>query len=240
MTLHVLGSSSSGNTYILTTADNHHLIIEAGIDTREVKKAINYRTSDILGVLVSHEHNDHAKYVNDYLRMGITTLALPEVFASHKSPMVFAKTIKPNQGYIIGGFKILPLPAAHDVPCVGFLITHSEMGRLFFLTDTMYSPASLPANLNHIMIECNYDDETLQYSIDNGLTNPGMRSRLELSHLELHNTIETLRTANPLPDNIILIHLSHNNCNPDLALHSVQQSFGVPTYIATPNLTLEL
>ncbi|EKC78421.1 hypothetical protein LEA_03506, partial [human gut metagenome] len=34
-------------------------------------------------------------------------------------------------------FKVFVLPVVHDVPCVGFVIEHQEMGRLLFITDTM-------------------------------------------------------------------------------------------------------
>lgn len=55
MYLKCLGSSSSGNCYILEN-ENEALIIEAGINLSEVKKALNFNISKIRGVLISHEH----------------------------------------------------------------------------------------------------------------------------------------------------------------------------------------
>lgn len=55
MKLKVLGSSSKGNSYILE-AENEALILEAGINFNEVKKALDFNISKIRGVCISHEH----------------------------------------------------------------------------------------------------------------------------------------------------------------------------------------
>lgn len=55
MFLRVLGSGSSGNCYLLESADEV-LVVEAGFPFADVKEAIDYQTSKIVGVLSSHEH----------------------------------------------------------------------------------------------------------------------------------------------------------------------------------------
>ena len=55
MFLRVLGSGSSGNCYLLES-ENEVLVVEAGVPFKEVKEAIDYQTSKIVGVLSSHEH----------------------------------------------------------------------------------------------------------------------------------------------------------------------------------------
>ncbi len=55
MRLIVLGSSSSGNCYILEN-ENEALILEAGIPFLEVKKKLDFNIMKIVGVLVSHSH----------------------------------------------------------------------------------------------------------------------------------------------------------------------------------------
>ena len=55
MKLKIIGSSSSGNSYVLEN-DNEILIIEAGIKFSDVQKAIDFRVDKIRGVLISHEH----------------------------------------------------------------------------------------------------------------------------------------------------------------------------------------
>lgn len=55
MVLKVIGSGSSGNSYILET-ETSALCIEAGVRFSEVKKALDFNVSKIRGVLISHEH----------------------------------------------------------------------------------------------------------------------------------------------------------------------------------------
>ena len=51
----VVGSSSLGNSYALD-AGNEILLLEAGCKMAEVKKNINFRMSDVVGVVLSHAH----------------------------------------------------------------------------------------------------------------------------------------------------------------------------------------
>lgn len=55
MKLKVLGSSSKGNCYLLES-DKEVLIIELGISFKEIKKALNFDISKVVGALVTHEH----------------------------------------------------------------------------------------------------------------------------------------------------------------------------------------
>jgi len=55
MKLHILGSSSKGNCYVLQNK-KEALIIEAGINLAEVKKVLNFDISKIGGCVVSHSH----------------------------------------------------------------------------------------------------------------------------------------------------------------------------------------
>lgn len=55
MVLKVLGSGSSGNCCILES-DTEALIIEAGIDFKSLKVAIDFNIRKIVGVVISHSH----------------------------------------------------------------------------------------------------------------------------------------------------------------------------------------
>lgn len=240
MKLRCLGSGSSGNCYLLEASDGV-LIIEMGISPLEVKKALRFDLSKVRGCLISHRHNDHAKYINDALRSGIRILALKDVFESHNvRNRVFCKEIEPKHGYIVGGFKVYALSVAHDVPCLGFIIEHQEMGKLLFITDTMMLEYRIP-NLNHIMIEANYSDDILDYNIENGITPAGMRDRLLHSHMELNTTRDFL-LANDLSEvhEIILIHLSGNNSNPEDFSWFISRETGKLTYVAKKGFEIDI
>ncbi len=235
MKLLCLGSNSSGNCYLLIGATST-LVIECGMPIKEVKKALNFDLSKIVGAIVSHEHRDHAKYVSDYSAAGITVLANAMV----ASRLTFGKAIESGKGYKIGGFEIVPFNVKHDVPCLGFLIRHAEMGRMLFLTDTMFCEYTFPG-LTHILIECNYSDEILNANIESGLVSPSMRPRLMESHMELE-TVKGILRANDLSAvaNIVLIHLSDGNSDEQKFIKEIKGVTGLPTYAANKGFMLEL
>ena len=84
MKLVVLGSSSSGNCYVLD-AGNEALILEAGIRLNEVKKVLGFNIRKVVGCLITHQHGDHAKYIKGMIDMGFPTLALPEVWTAKET-----------------------------------------------------------------------------------------------------------------------------------------------------------
>ena len=121
MKFKVISSGSSGNCYILES-DTEALIIEAGVPIKEVKIALGFNVRKIVGVIASHVHSDHAKYLNDY--MGITRIYKPyEVVTSNKQ---------------FGNFFVKAFPLVHDVECYGFYITHPDIGSLIYASDTEY------------------------------------------------------------------------------------------------------
>ena len=240
MVLKCLGSGSSGNCYLFEASDGV-LILECGIPFIEIKKALRFQLKQVFGCVISHEHRDHSKCLKDILSYGIKVLALPQVFASHNvRNWVFCKEIQPMHGYQVGGFKIFCLNVAHDVPCLGFIIEHKEMGRTLFITDTMMLEYRLP-KLNHIMLEANYADDILQYNIENGIVPHSMKDRLLHSHMEIETT-KGIIMANDLSDisEIILIHLSGNNSDAERFRKEIKAVSGKPTYIAQGGLKIDL
>lgn len=240
MKLTVLGSSSSGNCYLLEASDGV-LVLECGLPLLEVKKALNFKIGKIVGAVVSHQHGDHAKYIAEYLNSAIRVCALKEVFDAHTlKQRIFCKEIEPMHGYRIGTFKVFVVPVLHDVPCVGFVIEHAEMGKLLFVTDTMLFEYRFD-NLKHIMIEANYEDNILQYNIENDITPASMRSRLLQSHMEIKTTEQILQTTNLNSVNeIILIHLSSNNSDAALFKTRIEQKTGKPTIVAKRGVCVDV
>jgi phosphoribosyl 1,2-cyclic phosphodiesterase len=212
MKLKVLGSSSKGNSYILES-ESQVLVIEAGIRLSEVKKAIGFDVNKIVGVLVSHEHGDHAAYINDFTKSAI------DVYCSRGTALNFNAThrlhkVASGTMIQIGEFKVLPFDVVHDAAePFGFLINHPESGNILFLTDTFYSEFTF-RDLNNIILEVNYDLAILEANIRSGRLNPSIRNRIVTSHMSLQ-TAKELLSANDLSkvNNIVLIHLSDGNSN---------------------------
>jgi phosphoribosyl 1,2-cyclic phosphodiesterase len=240
MKLKILGSSSSGNGYILEASDGA-LVIECGMPLIEVKKALDFKIGRIVGAIVTHQHGDHSKFIAEYLKSAIRVCALKEVFDAHAlTQRIFCKEIEPMHGYRIGTFNVFVVPVEHDVPCVGFIIEHAEMGKILFVTDTMMFEYRIP-NLSHMMIEANYSDEILDYNIENGITPASMRPRLLQSHMEIKTTENIVLSSNlDTVNDIILIHLSHNNSDAEQFKQRIMQKTGKPVIIAKRGVCVDV
>lgn len=240
MKLKVLGSSSRGNCYLLES-DDSVLAIEAGIPFREVKRALGWDITRLKACIISHRHGDHAAHMKDFLSAGVTVLALPDVF-SHAGlkTRVCCKEVWPQRGYRIGTWAIIPFSVVHDVPCVGYIIEHPEMGRTVFVTDTMMLEYRIQ-RVNHYMVECNYADDVLQRNIDNGSVLPIMRERLHRTHMELETTKGIIAEADQsCLETVVLIHLSDGNSDERRFVSEIQAISGVPTYAADKGMELDL
>lgn len=236
MRLYVLGSSSSGNGYLLYQK-GEALVIEAGIHLNKVKQVLDFNISYLKGCIISHRHNDHSGFVSAYLGAGIDVLAPADVFAKkhHRG-----HEIEPGKGYKFGRFKVIPFDLVHDVSCYGCLIDHPDCGRVLFLTDTYLCEYKFPG-LNHILIEANYADDILEENIFRGIEHPAMRERLLTSHLELKTTKAILQ-ANDLSAvrNIILIHLSDRNSDEERFVREIKSLTGIQVYAASRGLEISL
>lgn len=234
MKLHVLGSNSKGNGYILE-GNSQTLLLEAGCPLKDVKEALNFDLTKVVGVLVSHAHGDHAKYANDYTRNGIKLWANIELI--DKSLL---HPIQSNEKVCIGEFKIIPFSVKHDVPCLGFFINHPECGNVAFITDTHYIPKTFKG-LNQVLIEANYEERILNENLIDGTIDNMRYQRVLRSHMSLETCIEALK-KNDLKgvQNIILIHLSPQNSDADLFKNKVIEATGKNVHIALKGLTIDI
>lgn len=240
MKLQILGSSSSGNCYIFK-AQNESLIVEAGVRLADIKKALEWKLSNVVGAIVTHQHDDHAKSISDLANSGIAVFALRETLAAKGLfGKPFTRAIEPMHGYKIGGFKVLPLAVKHDVPCVAYVIEHAEMSKAIFVTDTVAFPYQVDG-INVALIEANYSDEILTANIESGAVPVSMRPRLLNSHMELSETIRTLQAQNlSNVDEIVLIHLSSNNSDARLFQHKIVEATGKIVVVADSEMTLNI
>ena len=237
MKLKTISTGSIGNGYILET-DTEALLIECGVKFSEIKKAIDFNFSKIVGCIVTHEHGDHAKYINDYMKNGVKIYATKGTFAKtvfsvKNHNQIEISTSKPFQ---VGNFKIIAFDINHDAAePVGFLIYHPECGTTLYLTDTSYSNYIFNG-LNNLIIESNYSDEILEKKL---YGNTFLRDRIIGSHLSLETLIEML-SRNDLSkvNNIVLIHLSDSNSNAVEFKNAVRKATNCNVTVADANQTI--
>jgi len=242
MRLHIIGSSSMGNAYYLE-GEHQSLLIEAGVPFKWVKQSLKFRTDNVVGCLLSHSHNDHAKYTTEIAKNGINIYGSLESLnncgvidaVQHRS-----KIVVPTRKYKIGEFTVLPFELVHDTKVYGYLIHHKEMGLTSFITDTYYCPFVFPG-LNNVIIEANYSNSVIDDNVLCGNINPKLAARIKQTHMSDDRALHFIKNNN-LKEirNIILIHMSKINIiNADVKL-KFEQQLGISPTLAKRNIIVNL
>lgn len=239
MKLITVNSNSSGNAYALD-AGGKILLLEAGCKLSEVKAAIGFRVTDVVGCLVSHSHGDHSKYALDYAKSGIHIYCNQDVADKKRFPFDSATVLVASATKPIGSFRVVPIELYHDVPNFGYLVNHPSMGTLLFASDT-YKMGFIIKGVDHWLIEANYDDRILKMNVQEGRIDRAQANRLMLSHLSIDNTIHYLKECGAeTAKTITLCHLSERNSDTRMFADRVAGEFAVPTYIAEKGTIVEL
>lgn len=237
MKLKVIGTGSKGNAYLLEGA-HETLLLECGVNIRQIKQALNFNFSRVVGALVTHHHNDHSVAMKDVVRLGVKTYALKETFIKTGVTGSRKNEIEPHKPFKVGSFKVVAFEVEHDCPCVGFLIHHAECGTVAFITDTFYCAYTFPG-LNNIIVEANYSKEIIDRKMKEGASPEFLRNRILKSHFSLENCKELLK-ANDLSrvNNIVLIHLSDSNSHEENFKKEVQELTGKNVTVASNGMEI--
>lgn len=239
MELTVINSNSAGNGYILQN-EREALIIECGVAFSLIKQHLNFNLKKVVGCLITHEHGDHAKSIQDAIAAGINvyasagTLLALGANKSHRCIETFS-----GDHFTLGGFKIYPFDIQHDVAePLGFVIHHEETGKILFLTDSFYCKYTF-SGLNQIIIEANYCKSILKSRGITGESPQFLNDRVLRSHMSIQTCREML-AANDLSQvqKIVLIHLSDGNSDEVRFKSEIEQQTGKMVFIATPGLTI--
>lgn len=211
------------------------MLIDAGIGIRTIKKILKdnqIEISDIVAVLVTHDHADHIKtvgclgekhlipvYATEDVHRGIANSRFVEEKIDASRKVVVVK----ETPFHIRDFKITAFEVPHDsTDNVGYQI---EFGNhtFTFATDIGHITETVSAymsNTNHLVIESNYDEEMLR----NGNYPGFLKERITspTGHLSNREAAEFLATHyhTGLKD-IWLCHLSRDNNHPELAYKTI-------------------
>ena len=222
MKLIVIGSGSSGNGYLLTDG-NETLVIECGKRLLDIKIALNFQIRGIVGAIDSHTHGDHHKYASEYELAGIP------VWTPWKDNNL--RQIKRFGRFVVRSFECI-----HNVPCVGYLIEHSDSDlKLLYASDTEYVRYVF-RDITAMLIEANYGEEYVN-------KDEAKYQHVAEGHMSIETTVGCIK-AN-MTDNlkhIVLCHLSKENSDPKKFMESVRDivSDNVTVDIASSGLIVEL
>ena len=199
-----LASSSHGNAYVVSDSDTH-ILLECGISQKQLQKLSGFSLSGFRACLISHEHKDHAKSVEDLINRGM------EVYMSYGTAQALeteaVTLIESMEQFNVGSFDIIPFATFHDAAePLGFLIKSRVDGDvLAFATDTVNLRYKFPG-LNILAIEANYDKHVLERCEK---LPDKVRHRITNTHMEIDTLCEYLSTLD-LSEcrEIHLLHLS--------------------------------
>jgi len=220
-----LGSSSSGNCYILKNEQNI-IMVEAGLDFRLLKTRLLRLPDPIIlsridALLITHEHGDHSKAaqkIATYCPCIGHPETLKKVRPINKWPIREWESIK------VGTFHVRAFKVDHDVPAYGFIIKDViNEERLLFVNDTAFLRYDLSSyEFDYVMIECNHI-----YDLVAG--DKFMRRKVK-AHLSLDGTIKALKSLDlSKTRQIYLMHMSDGNSDQARMIEEVEKATGKPT-----------
>lgn len=229
MKLKCLGSSSAGNCYLLTSNSGETLILDCGIPIKEIKKGLDWNIKDVVGVLCTHKHLDHSKSVKDFKAMGIPVFA----------PYISEKPMKIGNGdFRVQAFDLTTIDGnwthtdANGEPCpiYGFLITHKEIGKMLYITDTELIKWKFKG-INHILLGTNYDKDLVN------VDNQSKANHVFRGHLSIDTACDFVKANySDSLQNVIMCHLSAENADRDSFIEKMKKvAYGANVDVAERN-----
>lgn len=230
--IRVHASGSKGNFYSLETTTGK-LLLEAGINIKKIKESLNFDLNNICGCLLTHKHKDHSQSIEKIIELGIDVYGSEGTREELNISNCGYKIIKHNEPFTIGEFYIVPFDTQHDTKePLSFFIYHPELGKILFVTDTMYLKNRFQ-NIDHILIECNYSESVLPYL-------PEWRARTLKSHMSLETLKDTLKSWDLTgTEDITLIHISEDNGEPERFREEIESLTRIKTYIGESGLIIK-
>lgn len=220
MKFEALASSSAGNAYIVSDRDTR-ILLECGVSHKKLQKLSGFSLSEFKACLISHEHKDHAKSVDELINRGM------DVYMSQGTAEALetdcATLIEDMEQFNIGTLDIVPFAVFHDAKePLGFLIKSRVDGDvLAFATDTVNLRYRFPG-LNILAIEANYDKVILARCEK---LPEKVRHRIENAHMEIDTLCDYLRSLDlSVCREIHLLHLSDATSHEEQFIHKVKKA----------------
>jgi phosphoribosyl 1,2-cyclic phosphodiesterase len=215
-----LGSGSAGNSMVIEQAATR-LLLDCGFSERETLvrlKKLDLLPEQITGILVTHEHDDHAKGAFKFAaKYGIPvwlshgTRTMTERYLPSTS--IRLNIVDSHTSFEIGDIQATPYPVPHDArEPTQFTFTDGQH-KLGVLTDAGSSTPHIEQILSccdALVLECNHDITMLK----NGPYSHALKQRVggRLGHLDNLGAAQLLtKLDNSKLKHILAAHLSAKN-----------------------------
>lgn len=223
-----IASGSRGNcTYI--SSENTHILVDAGINLKRISdalKTLGIGVSDLSGVVVTHEHEDHISGLSALANAGVKIYAHERVMphiARRTGPIPFENVDFFDAGFEIGDISVYPFRIPHDTVYPLAYTFVSGGARVSVATDVGHVTEGILSNLKGsqvVLLEANHDTEMLL----KGAYAARLKSRISGANGHLSNdtaaNVATVLAHSGLRT-LILGHMSEENNCPELAFSTV-------------------
>lgn len=245
--LTVLASGSSGNCALIETPTTR-VLVDAGLSAKRVAErltAAGVVPEQLDGILLTHEHSDHAAAIGVWARRYRTPVYANRLTAEALSAQkgVEWRLFQTGTEFGLGSLKVQSFNIPHDAAePVGFVLKHEERS-LGFLTDLGFPTRMVierVRSVHTLVIEANHDEKMLQ---DDTRRPWSTKQRIMSRHGHLSNAAAAEVLAGIVGNGLrraVLGHLSEDCNRPELALRTVRERLardggeGVEVLCASP------
>ncbi|MDR1138332.1 MAG: MBL fold metallo-hydrolase [Clostridiales bacterium] len=215
----VVATGSNGNAIILTI-DDKKLLLDCGVTIDTIRRANNYKLSDITACLVTHQHKDHSLAVKELLNACVPMHMSQEV-ADYCGCNEYANTIRiadASTSTIEKGITIVYIEQEHDCHCVSYDILLGDSIHPHTVVHYVVDTAKIhcrqyPKDTKHIWLcECNYTPKMMAY-IDNteGADTQRRNIRTRQTHLSSDTFVEFFKETAQQGSKVLVLHRSTLN-----------------------------
>ena len=229
-----LGSGSRGNA-LLVEAGRTRVLLDCGFNARETVRRLarlGVEPGTLSGILVTHEHGDHASGVARFASRYRVPVWMTDGTLRAAGVMGEARVsvFDPHQPFALDGLRVEPFPVPHDAAEPVQYVLGDGARRLGVLTDIGEPTSHVAAVLDGcdaLVLECNHDAGMLA----GGPYPPQLKRRIagRLGHLENGQAAQLLsRLDRSRLRQVVAAHLSETNNTPELARAALAGALGCP------------
>lgn len=229
--LTVLASGSSGNSALVETPTTK-VLIDAGLSAKRIAErlaAVEVEPAQLDGILLTHEHSDHAAAIGVWGRRHKTPVFANRLTAEALSAGcqgVDWKIFQTGALFQLGALRVQSFAIPHDAAePVGFVIGYADQS-LGFLTDLGFPTRMVierVRSVHTLVIEANHDEKMLQEDTRRPWAT---KQRIMSRHGHLSNAAAAEVLSSIAGNGLrraLLGHLSEDCNTPELALRTVRE-----------------
>jgi phosphoribosyl 1,2-cyclic phosphodiesterase len=233
----VLASGSSGNA-VLVTSGNTSVLVDAGVSALQIRlrlEAFDRSPDDIDAILLTHEHSDHVRGLDVFLRRHRQapvwtthgTWSKIDVHSNGGGEFSSGKTVR------FGSLNVTPVATSHDAAEPLAYVFDDGDHSAAVCTDTGIVTPLLEQRLQGcelLLLETNHDKDMLRH----GPYPWPLKQRIDsrTGHLSNHQSCEAIdRVGSKVLKAVVGMHLSAENNCPNLVCENLRETVANGTQV---------